>query len=164
MKFIFVSVSFALWLEFFYKFGATYDPSNFLGACFIYVIYSFFLYLFIRKFLFQKLFLLWVISGTVGLMAEWFLMGNSPWSNPHAIQLGMFVFHAFYPAFALMVLRIAELKKVVKIVMGIFLFFTLLSGSGFLISDVDLRFAWFIWVPLLPYFCSTLIILRCFRR
>ncbi len=31
-----------------------------------------------------------VILGFLGLMAEWFIIGNAPWLNPDAVQLGMF--------------------------------------------------------------------------
>ena len=32
--------------------------------------------------------------GTAGLMIEWFWIGNSPWANPSANQIGMFAFWA----------------------------------------------------------------------
>lgn len=32
--------------------------------------------------------------GLTGLMVEWFLIGNSPWGNPAASQIGMFAYWA----------------------------------------------------------------------
>ena len=159
MKFISVALFFALWLEFFYKFGATYDPSNFIGACVIYLIYLSLYFVFLKIFLRKKLIIAWLCSGVIGLMAEWFLMGNSPWGNPHAIQSGMFVFHAFYPVLALMFLQYERYKKALKRVCGIFIVFSVLSLLGFLFDSKDIRFAWFIWIPLLPYYASTIVIL-----
>jgi hypothetical protein len=36
----------------------------------------------------------YLISGSIGLAVEWFLIGLSPWSNPSAHPLGMFVLQA----------------------------------------------------------------------
>lgn len=33
-----------------------------------------------------------LVFGFAGLAVEWFLIGNSPWGNPDAIQWGMFVY------------------------------------------------------------------------
>ncbi len=34
------------------------------------------------------------IFGSLGLVVEWFLIGNSPWGNPDAHQIGMFAYWA----------------------------------------------------------------------
>jgi len=36
--------------------------------------------------------LLAAVAGGCGLMVEWFLIGNSPWGNPDAVQIGMFAY------------------------------------------------------------------------
>ncbi|MCX7860333.1 MAG: hypothetical protein N2385_09590 [Chloroflexus sp.] len=33
-----------------------------------------------------------LLAGSFGLAFEWFVIGNSPWQNPDAIQWGMFVY------------------------------------------------------------------------
>ncbi len=35
-----------------------------------------------------------ILFGILGLALEWFVIGNSPWQNPDAIQWGMFVYWA----------------------------------------------------------------------
>jgi hypothetical protein len=35
-----------------------------------------------------------LVSGSAGLLIEWFLIGNSPWRNPDADQVGMFAYWA----------------------------------------------------------------------
>jgi hypothetical protein len=34
------------------------------------------------------------LAGFVGLMIEWFVIGNSPWGNPDASNIGMFAYWA----------------------------------------------------------------------
>ncbi len=151
-KFVSISLFFAMWLEFFYKFGATYDPDNFIGAIFVYFIYlSIIYFLIIRKF-HSRVKTLLLVFGFLGLMAEWFLIGNSPWGNPQAFQLGMFVFHAVYPICAISFVYEDSLKRIRKYVLRIFAIFSVLCGLCFLINHSDLKFAAFIWLPLFPYF------------
>ena len=33
----------------------------------------------------------WLVAGLIGLAVEWFVIGLSPWSNPHGNALGMLV-------------------------------------------------------------------------
>lgn len=35
-----------------------------------------------------------VLVGLSGLMVEWLLIGNSPWGNPDASQMGLFAYWA----------------------------------------------------------------------
>lgn len=155
-----ISLSFALWLEFFYKFGATFDIVNFLGAIPIY-----FLYLMLLFFTFDKLQMyssavkVFLISGIMGICAEWFLIGNAPWSNPHAIQPGMFIFHAFYPCFGFVFVGNPAYLKVARHIYAVFALFTFVCLCGFFIDNDELRFAWFIWLPLFPYFICSIMIL-----
>lgn len=150
-----ISILFALWLEFFYKFGATLDVHNFVGSIFVYFIYLMMLHSLCFKADAKKHLLLFLcLFGFIGLMAEWFIIGNSPWQNPNAFQVGMFVFHAVYPALGILFFMGEETFIYKKRVVKVFVIFTICSMLGFLFTNLDLRFAWFIWIPLFPYFIS----------
>ena len=43
-----------------------------------------------------------LVTGAFGLAIEWFMVGNSPWQNPSAIQYGMFVYWVGLFMFSLM--------------------------------------------------------------
>lgn len=152
---IFIALGFALWLEFFYKFGATSDIANFIGSIPIYLIYLTFLNIFlsIAK-LKKKAFTCFTVFGSIGLIAEWFLIGNSPWKNPDASQIAMFIFHAIYPLIGLIYFKNQNYVQSFSFNIRLFALFTLIGLLGFLIPSVEWRFAWFIWIPLFPYFIS----------
>ncbi|MGH1374839.1 MAG: hypothetical protein ACRBCK_00705 [Alphaproteobacteria bacterium] len=149
-----VSLLFALWLEFFYKFGATFDPHNFVGSILIYSMYLLLFHALIVHFLVKRVRTILIIAGFIGLMAEWFMIGNAPWINPNAFQPGMFVFHAVYPVLGLVFIKGGYRKYVQKRMSQIFIIAGIFCCLGFLIPHEFLRFAWFIWLPLIPYFIS----------
>ncbi len=149
-----VSLFFALWLEFFYKFGATFDPQNFVGSIPIYSLYLLLFHGLVGRFLVKRVRTLLLLGGFIGLMAEWFMIGNAPWINPHAFQPGMFVFHAVYPVLGLVFVKGGYRAQVRKRMLQVFIVGGLICCLGFLISHEFLRFAWFIWLPLIPYFIS----------
>lgn len=159
MKRVFVSLLLALWLEFFYKFGATHDISNFLGSIPIYFIYLVLLNIIVTESqLSNKLPLCLFMYGIISLLAEWFIIGNSPWSNPDAFQVGMFVFHATYPTLGIILSSNIKYAQIKKICLSTFIPFTIILPIGFIIQNEELRFAWFIWLPLVPYFiCFSII-------
>lgn len=155
LKTIGVSTLFAMWLEFFYKFGATLDVDNFIGAIVIYTIYLTLLQAIILKTkLYERITLCLIIVGVIGLMAEWFLIGNAPWVNPEAFQLGMFVFHAVYPILGILMSQGDLYVVFTRRVKILFFVFFAICLFGFIIPHAGLRFAWFIWLPLLPYFVT----------
>ncbi len=45
----------------------------------------------LKGFLYPNIFCI-IFFGLAGLAFEWFVIGNSPWKNPDAIQWGMFVY------------------------------------------------------------------------
>ena len=160
LKRILVALFLALWLEFFYKLGATTDVRNLIGSIPIYFLYLSVLAILVRQFkLRDRIITFFVVCGFIGLVAEWFIIGNAPWSNPAAFQLGMFVFHAVYPVIGLIAFSNKEHANLFRKSFITFFVFTVISILGFLIQNSDFRFAWFIWIPLFPYFiCSALII------
>jgi len=149
-----------MWLEFFYKFGATHDVDNFIGAGVIYTLYLLVLLTVFRRFLTGRYKVMLFTAGFIGLMAEWFLIGNAPWSNPNALQIPMFAFHAVYPVCAMAIMDAGFSAKGSKRVILGFLLYGLFCAGGFLIPNADLRFAWFIWLPLLPYMIMFFLLLR----
>lgn len=166
LKKVCVSLFLALWLEFFYKFGATNDIDNFIGSIPIYFIYLTLLNIAVTKLqLHKKLIMCFFIYGIIGLAAEWFIIGNSPWANPEAFQIGMFVFHATYPVLGIILSSTTKYFKERKFCLTTFSFFTILIPIGFFISNYGLRFAWFIWLPLVPYFiCFAMIFLNQIKK
>lgn len=155
VKGILYSLLIALWVEFFYKFGATYDPDNFFGALIIYPAYIALLFGLFRLCKINSKLMIFVISGLFGLMIEWFLIGNSPWGNPQALQLGMFVFHALYPVYGYLYIQNRLSEKEHRFLFLLFLGFTLLLSAGFFIPRGDTRFILFILTPLMPYFIAS---------
>lgn len=68
----------------------------------------------------QAAFLLWVAAaGAAGLMVEWFLIGNSPWGNPDASQIGMAAYWASFVIVPLIMVdpdpRLRSLKRLIAI-------------------------------------------------
>lgn len=162
-KILLISLFWAMWLEFFYKFGATYDPQNFVGACVLYTIYIAVM-IAVFRLIAASFWIVFFLTGTIGLLAEWFLIGNAPWINPNAIQIGMFVFHGSYilSGFYFVHHGIEWTHKRVTFLMAFI--FTLFGLSGFFIASKPLQFAWFIWVPLLLYFSLTFRILKKYGK
>lgn len=97
-----------------------------------------------------------------GMALEWFVIGNSPWGNPDAMQPGQIAFHGTYPNWGRIFdpawfgprqrrLRLILLAAV-----------TLGLAPGFLIADQGWRFAFFIFLPL--GFCFALALIALFNR
>ncbi len=88
----------AIVCEFVFKIFITHD---YLGFIFTLVFYPLYVACIYGT---QKLFLRWsknrlvlfifsyFLFGVIGLATEWFVIGNSPWQNPDASQLGMWAF------------------------------------------------------------------------
>jgi len=149
---VLTSLLLALWLELFYKLGVTTDLPNLYGAVLVYTLVLLPVHLlmgWLNRVPDRLWFLLW---GLLGLMGEWFVIGNSPWGNPEALHLPMFVFHGTYPVWG----RIFDparfepnQRRAGLLAIGLF---TLLGLAGRLIPSPDLRLAWFLFVPLGLYF------------
>ncbi|MCR4368357.1 MAG: hypothetical protein NUV67_00450 [archaeon] len=96
-KFMLVGSLVALVVEFHFKFLATFEPGAFIFTLFFYPIYLFFVY-FANEWVNKNIpgkkgdIIYYIVFGIVGLGFEWFMNNNSPWANPQANQLGMFVY------------------------------------------------------------------------
>ncbi|MFH1308345.1 MAG: hypothetical protein ABIH72_05835 [archaeon] len=76
--------------------------------------------------------LYYIIASTFGLMFEWFLLGNAPWLNLDANQIGMFSFWAavfMMPRiFCLKNENLNKLKKYIKVYFIIYAIILILLG------------------------------------
>jgi hypothetical protein len=151
------SLLLALWLEAVYKFVVTWDPGNFVGAVLVYALVLPPAQLLMR--LLPKVpDRLWLLFwGGLGLLAEWFVIGNSPWGNPAALHSAMFAFHGSYPVWG----RILGSGPSGQRSAGLALWagFTLLTLGGLLLGGDDLRRAWALLVPLGLYYALAAITL-----
>jgi len=160
IRFTLVGLCFALVVEVFYKFFAGLNPKAFLISIVFYAIYLQPLYLLhqwlnrnpegqITRARINNL-AFFIIAGLVGLVVlEWGLVGNTPKGNPNASQLGMFLFHAVYPFMArIFVDRTPEARELQKFLLKYYGIFIVVCAAGIAISNEFLRFAWFIYAPL----------------
>jgi hypothetical protein len=104
---------------------------------------------------------LWLVLGSLpGMALEWFVIGNSPWGNPDALQSGMVVFHGAWPIWGRMFDArwfSAGQRRAGLAVMAVS---TVLLAPGLMIAAPDLRFAFFLWLPLLAYLALWVIAIR----
>jgi hypothetical protein len=146
-----VSVCLAQWLEFWYRFGATDVPSLFWGAILPYALMALVIHIVIEVVPRWPVWV-WLLVGSLpGMALEWFVIGNSPWGNPEASQLGMVIFHGAWPIWGRMfdpVWFSPEQRRRALWVMGVA---GLLLAPGFLMAPGDIRFVFFIIAPLFAY-------------
>ena len=148
---VLVSEMFALWLEFFYKFGIEWNITGFLISIPIY-----FVFLCLLHYGFSRLEGMWrhrlacfIIGGIGGLLIEWFLVGNSPWNNPKVIQSAQFLFHAVYPLLGYLLVRVPCASQTA--LRRYMLICTVLTSIAFLFPVSPLRSLWFLFCPLLTF-------------
>ena len=94
-----------------------------------------------------------LLAGFSGLfLLEWGLVGNTPSGNPNASQIGMFIFHSCYPFMAKLYAHNDDLARGIREKAKRYFFFAILiTLPGLLIGNDFLRFAWFIYAPLVAY-------------
>ena len=143
-----VSVFLAQWLEFWYRFGAESRPDLFWGAFFPNTLIAVAFHTLLR--LAPALPVpVWLILGAApGMALEWFVIGNSPWGNPQASQLGMFVFHASWPIWGRVFDPAVFNPRQRRAALIWTAVWTAALPAGFLIGAADGRFAFFLLVPL----------------
>ena len=149
---VLVSEMLALWVEFFYKFGAKLNVSGFVIA-----IPFYFVLLCILHAIFSKLkgiryhsLICFAIGGMTGLAIEWFVVGNSPWQNPNALQSGQFLFHAVYPILGYLIVRRFHGKKLREYLLIYLFVASVVTAIGFGMLN-PMRMLWFIFLPLIAY-------------
>jgi hypothetical protein len=110
--------------------------------------------------------------GLLGLMAEWFLMGLSPWSNPAAnpalmlvFQLGMFSFWATVAFAPLLFITPGELaKRTRRAVLTFYLpYFLAVYVASFSVPQTA-RFGTVISLVILGYLFLNVFYVRYFRQ
>jgi hypothetical protein len=146
-----VSVFLAQWLEGWYRFAATDDPQAFYGAFLPYILIGVAFHTLIERIPGLSARLLLLIGALPGMALEWFVIGNSPWGNPEALQVGMLVFHGTYPLWGRVFddrwfgprQRRAGILLLVGSTVGL--------APGLLIGHSDVRFVFFVLLPLLFY-------------
>lgn len=93
------------------------------------------------------------LAAICGLMVEWFLIGNSPWGNPDASQIGMAAYWACLVIVPLIVIdrdpRLRPLKRNIAIYS---LFYTALAVLGqWLIPTAEWRFVFHVGLVVVGY-------------
>ena len=126
--------------------------SGFVRTMIIYVVFLSIVWSGLR-FLFKKYSRLaaslvsYLIVGFVGLMIEWFIIGNSPWQNPEANDLGMFTFWGTMVLAPLILTDMNISKKFRKTLWIYFLAASIISLILGVTSRGDLRFlGLLIWI------------------
>jgi len=140
------------------------DLDNFIGSLVFNTLYMTGVYLVTRLLLTvlrnRPKFILFYTGffGLSGLMVEWFLIGNSPWGNPDASQVGMFAYWACMALVPLMFLL--EKRSLQNFILRYALVYTVLILLGqFAIPGPDWRFAFHIYAVILGYLGLMLAIL-----
>jgi hypothetical protein len=96
--------------------------------------------------------LITALAGLVGLMIEWFIIGNSPWGNPDASNVGMFVYWACMVVVPLALLDPApETHRLRRNVLLYGLVYTLLALAVQFIPNETIRYVYHIWSVILGY-------------
>lgn len=93
------------------------------------------------------------LAAVCGLRVEWFLIGNSPWGNPDANQIGMAAYWACLVVVPLIAVdpdpRLRPLKRAIALY-G--LIYTVMVVAGqWLIPSAEWRFAFHIWTVVVGY-------------
>lgn len=104
-----------------------------------------------------------VFFGVSGLMVEWFLIGNSPWGNPDASQIGMFAYWACIVLVPLAVLSQQQAARRFVIQYGLGYAVLIVLGQA-LIPNPEWRFGFHIYAVVLGYLGLMVGILWCFLK
>ncbi len=145
---VLVSVVLAEWLEFWYRFGATWDPQAFTGASAPYALIAAGFHLILSLAGRGPLWLWFLIGAVPGMALEWFVIGNSPWGNPAASQLGMVLFHGSWPIWGRLFDRRWINARQCRWALVWWAGWSVALIPGFLIAAGDWRYAFFVILPL----------------
>ena len=94
-----------------------------------------------------------VLAAIGGLMVEWFAIGNSPWGNPDASQIGMAAYWACLVIVPLIIIDPDSRLRPLKRRVGVYaLIYTALVLAGqWLIPSAEWRFVYHIGLVVLGY-------------
>lgn len=105
----------------------------------------------------------YAFAGLAGLAIEWFIIGNSPWANPDANDLGMFAYWATVLAMPRFLLdRRAYLRPVRRGAAIAFAAFGAAALTIGLLTPQALRLFVLVWVVVIGYAGMNLFFLRAF--
>ena len=153
LKGVLISELFALWVEFFYKFGVKYFPKGFFMAIPLYFLYLCGLHGIFGKFKEKRY--LWLLGialgGIAGLLLEWFLVGNSPWNKPAVFQSGQLLFHGAYPILGYLVAHTVVEDRLRNRLFIYMVFASGITSIGFFFSDPNLKKLWLLFLPLMAF-------------
>lgn len=166
-QFVIVGLIFFAVMEFAFSVQIRGDIDNFIGSIFINFFYFSLAYGLIKLlFKFQEIsykkdIFLFIFFGIIGLLIEWFLIGNSPWGNPQASQITMFMYWGGGVLFSKLLLETKlEFSQVKKYsIIFFFIYSILYLGGGFAISndivyeedEVSYRFIFLILFAMVGY-------------
>jgi hypothetical protein len=103
-------------------------------------------------------------AGLLGLAIEWFVIGNSPWANPDANNLGMFAFWATVLAMPRLILDARPtLRRVRRAAAGAFAAYSVLALTVGVLTPQPLRMFVLVWVVVLGYSGMNLFFVGAFR-
>jgi len=168
LKFILIGCAFALLIEFQFNILVTGNIGNFIFVLFFYPIYLALVYT-VYKFGFKKIFksksnlvfFYYLLFGIIGLMFEWFMIGNSPWLNPDASQIGMWSFWVALTVMPVIFLetekKFQKLKKHIKYYIISYAIITTIIGK---ILTGDFRLFFIVWFEIIGYTLMNLFYLK----
>jgi len=106
---------------------------------------------------------IYALAGFAGLAIEWFVIGNSPWANPDANDLGMFAYWATVLAMPRLLLdrrpHLRPVRRAAAIAFGAYAAAALVIG---LLSPQVLRLFVLVWVVVIGYAGMNLFFMRAF--
>jgi hypothetical protein len=106
----------------------------------------------------------YAIAGLLGLTIEWFVIGNSPWANPEANDLGMFAYWATVLAMPRLMLDARpHLRPVRRAAAAAFAAYALGALAVGVLTPQPLRLFVLVWVVVLGYTGMNLFFFRAFR-
>ncbi|RPI38884.1 MAG: hypothetical protein EHM59_22710 [Betaproteobacteria bacterium] len=107
----------------------------------------------------------YAVAGFIGLAIEWFMIGNSPWANPEANDLGMFAYWATVLAMPRLLLDARPCIRPVRraAVVAFAAYAAAALTIGFL-TPQPLRLFVLAWVVVLGYTGMNLFFVRALRR
>ena len=105
----------------------------------------------------------YTFAGLAGLAIEWFIIGNSPWANPDANDLGMFAYWATVLAMPRLLLdRRDYLRPVRRAAAVAFAAFSAAALTIGLLTPQALRLFVLVWLVVIGYAGMNLFFLRAF--
>ena len=106
---------------------------------------------------------LYAAAGLLGLAIEWFVIGNSPWSNPEANDLGMFAYWATVLAMPRLMLDGRPLLRPVRrAAAAAFAAYAVVALVVGVLTPQPLRLFVLVWVVVLGYAGMNLFFVRAF--